>query len=71
MDAKVSSLTAPFSRYLSWKSPVKEENGIIPELQIMTENMLKPDVLLKLIRYNTIFESEEVKNKKNRSCFYD
>lgn len=64
MDARVSSLTAPFSRYLSWKSPVKEENGIIPELQIMTENMLKPDVLLKLIRYNTIFESEEVKNKK-------
>ena len=26
IDAKVSSLSAPFSRYLAWKSPKKEEN---------------------------------------------
>ncbi|MBN1468306.1 MAG: type I restriction endonuclease subunit R [Fusobacteriaceae bacterium] len=64
LDARTSSVSAPFSRYLAWKSPKKEENGKVPELQIMAQEMLKPEVLLKLIRFNTIFESEEVKNKK-------
>jgi len=64
IDARTSSLSAPFSRYLSWKSLIKEENGKLPELQIMAERMLKKDVLLKLIRFNTVFESEEVKDKK-------
>lgn len=64
IDARTSSLTAPFSRFLAWKSPVKEENGKLPELQILAERMLKKDVLLKLIRFNTVFEAEEVKDKK-------
>jgi type I restriction enzyme R subunit len=64
VDALTSSLSAPFSRYLAWKSPVKEENGILPELQILAERMLNKSVLLKLIRFNTVFESEEVKDEK-------
>lgn len=64
IDARTSSLSAPFSRFLSWKSPIKEENGKLPELQVMAERMLKKDVLLKLIRFNTVFESEEVKDKR-------
>lgn len=64
LDAKVSSLSAPFSRYLSWKSPDKKENGILPELQVMAERMFLPEVLLKLIRFNTVFETEEVKDQK-------
>ena len=64
IDARTSTVSAPYSRYLAWKSPKKVENGILPELQIMAEQMLKPDVLLKLIRFNTVFESEEVKDKK-------
>ena len=64
LDARVSTLTAPFSRYLVWKSPIKSENGKIPELQILAERMLEKEVLLKLIRYNTVFESEEIKNEK-------
>lgn len=64
IDARTSTISAPYSRYLAWKSPKKEENGIIPELQIMAEQMLKPEVLLKLIRFNTVFESEEIKDAK-------
>ncbi|MBL4890163.1 MAG: type I restriction endonuclease subunit R, partial [Candidatus Lindowbacteria bacterium] len=64
LDARTSSISAPYSRYLAWKSPKKEDNGILPELQIMAEQMLKPDVLLKLIRFNTVFESEEIKDEK-------
>ncbi|RLL50705.1 type I restriction endonuclease subunit R [Mariprofundus sp. EBB-1] len=64
LDARTSTLSAPYSRYLAWKSPTKEENGILPELQIVAEQMFKPDVLLKLIRFNTVFESEEIKDDK-------
>ena len=64
IDARVSSVSAPFSRYLAWKSPEKRENGIITEMQIMVERMLQKEVLLKLIRYNTVFESEEMKDEK-------
>lgn len=64
IDARVSSVSAPLSRYLAWKSPEKKENGIIPELQILAERMLQKDVLLKLIRYNTVFEAEEAKDPK-------
>lgn len=64
LEARVSSLSAPFSRYLAWKSPEKKENGILPELQVMAERMLMPEVLLKLIRFNTVFETEEVKDQK-------
>lgn len=62
IDARMSSVSAPFSRYLAWKSPDKKENDILPELQIMAERMMKPEVLLRLIRYNTVFETEEIKN---------
>ena len=64
VDARASSLSAQFSRYLAWKSPVKEENGMLPELRILAERMLHQSVLLKLIRFNTVFESEEVKDEQ-------
>jgi len=81
IDAKTSSLSAPFTRFLSWKAP-KESNNLsinninaLPlaaeptveydktELQILTEQMLQKEVLLKLIRYCTVFESEEKKDE--------
>lgn len=64
IDARVSSVSAPFSRYLVWKSPEKKENGILTELQILAERMLEKKTLLELIRYNTVFETEEVKDSK-------
>jgi type I restriction enzyme R subunit len=78
IDARVSSVSAPYSRYLVWKSPDKVnfsngkrentlgwkmENGRLPEMQILTERLLEKKTLLELIRYNTVFETEEVKNK--------
>jgi type I restriction enzyme R subunit len=64
IQARTSSVSAPYSRFLAWKSPQREQNGILPELQIMAEQMLKPELLLKLIRFYTVFESEEIKNEK-------
>jgi type I restriction enzyme R subunit len=61
---KVGSLSAPFSRFLRWKSPIKKENETINQTQILANRMLEKETLLKLIRYNTVFEKEEVKDEK-------
>ena len=62
IDAKVSSLSAPFTRYLSWKA--KEDSGVQTDLQVMTKHMFDKRVLLNLIRYCTAFEAEEKKDEK-------
>ncbi|MDB9873604.1 type I restriction endonuclease subunit R, partial [Flavobacteriaceae bacterium] len=62
IDAKVSSLSAPFTRYLSWKT--KEDSGVQTDLQVMTKHMFDKRVLLNLIRYCTVFEAEEKKDEK-------
>ncbi|MDA8969989.1 type I restriction endonuclease subunit R [bacterium] len=62
IDAKVSSLSAPFTRYLSWKA--KEDSGVQTDLQVMTKHMFDKRVLLNLIRYCTVFEAEEKKDEK-------
>ena len=65
IDARAGSVSAPFSRYLVWKSPEKsEKDAVTPELQTLTECMLDQTTLLRLIRYCTVFEKEEVKDEK-------
>lgn len=69
IEAKTSSISAPFTRYLSWKAlkPSKDLKGgdlAATELQILTEYMLDKKVLVKLIRYCTVFEKEEKKDEK-------
>ena len=61
IDAKVSSVSAPFTRFLSWKAP--EEAGLQTDLQVMTKHMFDKRVLLNLIRYCTVFETAEKKGE--------
>ena len=69
IDAKASSVSAPFSRYLPWKAPKQEVIEIKTELQILTEHMLDRKTLVELIRYCTVFESEEKKDQKTGLIF--
>ncbi len=64
IDAGTSSVSAPFSRYLSWKAPKEVPNEVRTELQILTEYMLNKKTLVELIRYCTVFEKEEKKDEK-------
>ena len=61
IDAKVSSVSAPFTRFLGWKAP--EDAGVQTDLQVMTKHMFDKRVLLNLIRYCTVFEAEEKKDQ--------
>jgi type I restriction enzyme R subunit len=69
IDAKASSVSAPISRYLPWKAPKQDKAEIKTELQILTEYMLDRKTLVELIRYCTVFESEEKKDQKTGLIF--
>ena len=69
IDAKASSVSAPFSRYLSWKAPKQDKAEVKTELQILTQHMLDRKTLVELIRYCTVFESEEMKDQKTGLIF--
>ncbi|CAH8283106.1 type I restriction enzyme R subunit [Mariniflexile fucanivorans] len=87
IDAKASSISAPISRYLSWKAPTAAEYLTEPnqenfamaaepsqnygatDLQILTKYMLDKKTLIELIRYCTVFESEEKKDAKTGLIF--
>lgn len=64
IDAGTSSVSAPFSRYLSWKTPKEVANEVRTELQILAEYMLNKQTLVELIRYCTVFEKEEKKDEQ-------
>jgi type I restriction enzyme R subunit len=64
IDATTSSVSAPFTRYLSWKAPKEIKGEVRTELQLLTEYMLNKKTLVELIRYCTVFEQEEKKDEK-------
>ncbi|MCP3926748.1 MAG: type I restriction endonuclease subunit R [Desulfobacterales bacterium] len=64
IDATTSSVSATFTRFLSWKAPKEIKNDVRTELQVLTEYMLNKKTLVKLIRYCTVFEQEEKKDEK-------
>jgi type I restriction enzyme, R subunit len=69
IDATTSSLSAPFTRFLSWKAPKETKGEFRTELQILTEYMLNKKTLVELIRYCTVFEQEEKKDEKTGLIF--
>lgn len=64
LDAKTGSLTAGWSRFMNWKTVdgIKEDGATIPQLDTLIRGMLRPDVLLDLIKQFTVFE----KNKREK-----
>ena len=61
IDAKTSSVSATWNRFLAWKSPEKKQTT---PLQDLIQWMLGKETLLKLIRYYTFFETTEKKDEQ-------
>jgi len=66
LDAKVGSLTAGWSRFMVWKTSDgdKEDKVTIPQMQTVIQGMLRPDVLLDLIKQFTVFEKTKKEDSK-------
>lgn len=58
LDARAGSLTAPLSRFMAWKTVdgVREDKSTVPQIETLIRGMLRPDVLLDLVRHFTVFE---------------
>ena len=58
LDAKAGSLTSGWSRFMAWKTMdgKKVDSAKTPQLVTLIRGMLRPDVLLDLIRHFSVFE---------------
>ena len=66
LDAKAGTLTSPFSRFMSWKTidGIKEDRSTVPQMETLIKGMLRPDVLLDLIKQFIVFEKEKREDPK-------
>lgn len=60
LDARAGTITSGFDRFLAWKSVdgTREESKTVPQIETLIKGMLKPEVLIDLIRNFTVFEDE-------------
>ena len=65
LEAKTGSLSADFSRFLTWKEP-ETANLKINELEIVINGMLNHSTLLDIIRHFIVFEKSKSSHKKNK-----
>ncbi len=61
LDAKAGSLTAGWSRFMAWKSidGSTESAFNIPQIEVLIKGMLKPEILLDLVKHFTVFEKDK------------
>lgn len=65
IEAKAGSLTAGYTRFMRWKTVdgVKEDSATVPEVETLIRGMLRPDVLLDLIKQFTVFEKSQTEDE--------
>jgi len=66
LDVKAGSLTAGWPRFMVWKTSDgdKEDKITIPQMETVIKGMLRPDVLLDLIKQFTVFEKTKKEDSK-------
>ncbi len=62
LNAAAGSLTSGWNRFMAWKTVDgrMEDAATVPQIETLVRGMLRPDVLLDLIRHFTIFDREKV-----------
>jgi len=64
MECKAGSLSAGFSRFMTWKTEEGRKGRFIPQLEVVTKGMLNPTTLLDLIRNFAVFEKSKKEDAK-------
>ena len=66
LDARAGSLTAGWNRFMAWKTVdgEREDSTTTPQLETVIRGMLRPDVLIDLIRHFTVFEPTRYEDPK-------
>ena len=65
-EAKAGSLSAGFSRYMSWKTSdgKSEASHLIPQMETLINGMLNKETVLDLIRHFIVFEKSKREDSK-------
>jgi len=66
LECKAGSVSADFSRYMTWKTSdgLKEASRFKPQLETLLKGMLQPSTLLDLIRNFIVFEKTKREDTK-------
>ncbi|MBI2967727.1 MAG: HsdR family type I site-specific deoxyribonuclease [Bacteroidetes bacterium] len=66
LECKAGSLSADFSRYMTWKTSdgLKEASRFKPQLETLLKGMLQPSTLLDLVRNFIVFEKTKKEDAK-------
>ncbi len=66
LDAKVGALTTDWERFSVWRAPEgkRKQEKTTPQMQVVTEHVLTPSVLLDLIRSFIVFEKVKHEDEK-------
>lgn len=66
-DARCGTISSGIDRFMAWKSVdgILESTETTPQIQTMVRGMLKPEILLDLIRHFIVFESSKREDKKS------
>ena len=69
LEAKAGSITSGESRFMAWKTVdgKKENPATTPQIETLIKGMLRPDVLLDLIRHFTVFEKTKKEDSKTQA----
>ncbi len=61
IEASAGSLTAGFTRFMRWKTVdgIREDESTVPQIETLSRGMLRPDVLLDLLKQFTVFEKSQ------------
>ncbi|TAL63376.1 MAG: type I restriction endonuclease subunit R, partial [Bacteroidetes bacterium] len=66
LECKAGSVSAEFSRYMTWKSAdgIKDVSKFKPQLETLLKGMLQPSTLLDLVRNFIVFEKTKKEDAK-------
>lgn len=69
LECKAGSVSADFSRYMTWKTAdgIKEASRFKPQLQILLQGMMQPATLLDLVRNFIVFEKTKKEDADRKS----
>jgi len=71
-DARCGTLTSPYSRFMAWKTAdgVNLADDSALQMETMTNGMLRPSVLLDLIKHFIVFEKREENTAKKVAAYH-
>jgi len=66
LECKSGSVSAELGRFMTWKSAdgIKDASRFKPQLEVLVKGMLKPEILLDLIRNYIVFEKSKKTDSK-------